>query len=110
MHCSSATDTGAVFDTRVIEYHLTDNSRAIARLSSLHDWKPNLPAPLFHGGDDRAAPYAGSKTMSDARSHPRRRIVWLNTAVARRSQLATNLHESAAIGVPFSLAATWVRW
>ncbi len=53
-------DADVVFDTRFIDNYLADDVRAIAQLSSVHDWKPNLPVRLFHGRDDSTVPYASS--------------------------------------------------
>lgn len=53
-------DSDIVFDTQAIDNYLADDVRAIAQLSSVHDWKPNLPVRLYHGRDDRTVPYASS--------------------------------------------------
>jgi len=53
-------DADVTFDTEFIDHYLADDAQAIARLSSVHDWKPELPVRLFHGRDDRTVPYASS--------------------------------------------------
>ena len=53
-------DADVVFDTSFIDNYLADDVQAIAQLSSVHDWKPNLPVRMFHGRDDSTVPYASS--------------------------------------------------
>jgi len=53
-------DTDVVFDTQVIDDYLADDIETIARISSVHDWKPNLPVRLYHGQDDQTVPYASA--------------------------------------------------
>ena len=53
-------DSDVVFDVQVIDNYLADDTQAIAQLSNVHDWKPNLPVRLFHGRDDQTVPYASS--------------------------------------------------
>jgi fermentation-respiration switch protein FrsA (DUF1100 family) len=59
-------DADVTFDTRFIDNYLADDEQAIARLSSVHDWKPDLPVRLFHGRDDRTVPYASSLSALQA--------------------------------------------
>jgi pimeloyl-ACP methyl ester carboxylesterase len=53
-------DADVAYDTRFIDRFLADDVQAIARVSSVHDWKPNVPVRLYHGQDDRTVPYASS--------------------------------------------------
>ncbi len=59
-------DTDVVFDVRAIDYYLADDVQAIAQLSNVHDWKPDLPVRLFHGRDDQTVPYASSLSTLQA--------------------------------------------
>ncbi len=59
-------DADVTFDTGFIDDYLADDVQAIARLSSVHDWKPELPVRLFHGRDDRSVPYASSLSALQA--------------------------------------------
>ena len=59
-------DTDVVFDVRAIDYYLADDVQAIAQLSNVYDWKPNLPVRLFHGRDDQTVPYASSLSTLQA--------------------------------------------
>lgn len=53
-------DADVDYDTRFIDSYLADDVRAIANVSSVYDWKPNVPVRLYHGRDDRTVPYASS--------------------------------------------------
>ena len=53
-------DADVVYDTRFIDRFLADDTRYLADVSSVHDWKPNVPVRLYHGRDDRTVPYASS--------------------------------------------------
>ncbi len=52
--------TDVVFDARVIDYFLNDDTMGLAQNSSVHDWKPALPVRLFHGRNDQTVPYENS--------------------------------------------------
>jgi pimeloyl-ACP methyl ester carboxylesterase len=57
-------DADVVLDTRFIDFFLADDVQAIARVSSVHEWKPDAPVRLFHGRDDRTVPYnSASSTL-----------------------------------------------
>ena len=53
-------DADVAYDTRFIDRYLADDTRYVADVSSVHDWKPNVPVRLYHGRDDRTVPYASS--------------------------------------------------
>ena len=53
-------DADTNLDTRFLDRFFADDTRAIARDSSVHDWLPQLPVSLYHGRDDRTVPYASS--------------------------------------------------
>ncbi len=55
-------DADVVLDTRFIDRYLADDRQAIARDSSVHDWRPAAPLRLFHGRDDRTVPYASARS------------------------------------------------
>lgn len=59
-------DADVSFDTTFIDNFLADDVQAIAQLSSVHDWKPELPVALFHGRDDRTVPYASALSALQA--------------------------------------------
>ena len=59
-------DADVAFDVRAIDWYLADDNQAIAQLSNVHDWKPNLPVRLFHGRDDQTVPYASSLSTLQA--------------------------------------------
>ncbi|MDD2546233.1 MAG: hypothetical protein PHI55_08120, partial [Burkholderiaceae bacterium] len=45
---------------------LADDEAWLARTSSVHDWKPNLPVRFYHGQDDRTVPYVSSVSTLEA--------------------------------------------
>lgn len=53
-------DNDVKFDTRVLDFYLADDRKALADFSSVHNWKPELPVKLFHGKDDETVPYANA--------------------------------------------------
>ena len=53
-------DADTNLDTRFLDRFFADDTQAIARDSSVHDWLPQLPVFLYHGRDDRTVPYASS--------------------------------------------------
>lgn len=53
-------DADVAYDTRFIDRFLADDARYLDEVSSVYDWKPNLPVRLYHGRDDRTVPYASS--------------------------------------------------
>ncbi|WP_298210603.1 alpha/beta fold hydrolase [Acidovorax sp.] len=53
-------DADVAYDTRFIDRFLADDTRYLDEVSSVYDWKPNLPVRLYHGRDDRTVPYASS--------------------------------------------------
>ncbi len=53
-------DADTVLDTQFLDNFLADDTSNIARVSSVHDWRPQLPVLLFHGRDDTTVPYASS--------------------------------------------------
>ena len=53
-------DADVAYDTRFIDRFLADDEQALASISSVYDWKPNVPVRLYHGRDDRTVPYASS--------------------------------------------------
>lgn len=55
-------DADVLLDTRFIDRYLADDRQAIARDSSVHDWRPAAPVRLFHGRDDRTVPYASARS------------------------------------------------
>ncbi|MBY0410915.1 MAG: lipase family protein, partial [Burkholderiaceae bacterium] len=54
-------DADVSYDTRFIDRFLADDVQTLARISSVYDWKPNVPVRLYHGRDDRTVPYASSE-------------------------------------------------
>ena len=50
----------AVIDGKFLDNFLADDIDAIARVSNVHDWRPQLPVTLYHGRDDRTVPYTSS--------------------------------------------------
>lgn len=59
-------DADVVYDTRFLDLFFADDTRAIAQNSSVYDWRPQVPVPLFHGRDDKTVPYASSVRTLDA--------------------------------------------
>ena len=53
-------DADVAYDTRFIDRYLADDERYIDEVSSVYDYKPNVPVRLYHGRDDRTVPYASS--------------------------------------------------
>lgn len=53
-------DADVAYDTRFIDRFLADDVRALDEISSVYDYKPNVPVRLYHGRDDRTVPYASS--------------------------------------------------
>ena len=53
-------DADVVYDTRFLDSFFADDTRAIAQNSSVYDWRPQVPVPMFHGRDDKTVPYASS--------------------------------------------------
>ena len=53
-------DADVRYDTRFIDRYLADDERYIDEVSSVYDYKPNVPVRLYHGRDDRTVPYASS--------------------------------------------------
>jgi len=53
-------DADVSYDTRFIDRFLADDTRYLAEVSSVHDWRPAVPVRLYHGRDDRTVPYASS--------------------------------------------------
>ena len=68
-------DADVVYDTRFLDSFFADDTRAIAQNSSVYDWRPQVPVPMFHGRDDKTVPYASS----------------VNTLLAMRKQGAGDL-------------------
>ena len=54
-------DADVSYDTRFIDRFLADDVQTLARISSVYDYKPNVPVRLYHGRDDRTVPYASSE-------------------------------------------------
>ena len=80
-------DADVSFDARFIDYYLADDVQAIARLSSVHDWRPNVPVKLFHGRDDRTVPYASSlSTLRTMQSRGAGNLVSLTDCTASPSE------------------------
>jgi len=59
-------EVDVVFDTRVLDYYLADDTAAIERESNVHDWAPVAQASLFHGRDDQTVPYRNAQLTLDA--------------------------------------------
>ncbi len=59
-------DADVSFDNQFIDNFLADDVRTVARVSSVYDWKPQVPVRLYHGRDDRTVPYASSVTTLQA--------------------------------------------
>ena len=59
-------DADVEIDVAFIDRFLADDEQAIARDSSVHDWKPEVPLFLYHGLDDRTVPYASSVSALNA--------------------------------------------
>ena len=59
-------DADVRYDTRFIDRFLADDVRTIAEVSSVHDWKPNVPVYLYHGREDRTVPYVSSTSTLSA--------------------------------------------
>lgn len=55
-------DADVAYDTRFIDRFLADDVRALSDISSVYDYKPNVPVRLYHGRNDRTVPYASSVT------------------------------------------------
>jgi acetyl esterase/lipase len=53
-------DADTVMDTRFLARFLADDTAAIAKDSSVHDWNPQKPVFLYHGRDDSTVPYSSS--------------------------------------------------
>ncbi len=53
-------DADTVIDPLFLDNFLADNVAATARISNVHDWRPQAPVYLYHGRDDRTVPYASS--------------------------------------------------
>lgn len=53
-------DADTVMDTQFLDNFFADDVQTIARISSVHDWRPQLSVSLYHGRDDRTVPYASS--------------------------------------------------
>jgi len=53
-------DADVAYDTRFIDRFLADDVRALDAISSVYDYKPNVPVRLYHGRNDRTVPYASS--------------------------------------------------
>lgn len=53
-------DADVAYDTRFIDRFLADDVRALDEISSVYDYRPNVPARLYHGRNDRTVPYASS--------------------------------------------------
>ncbi len=59
-------DADVVFQTTVIDHFLADDTAALARDASVHQWAPLRPVGLFHGHDDETVPYAASVSALNA--------------------------------------------
>lgn len=59
-------DADVDYDTRFLDSFLADDTGAIARDSSVYDWRPLVPVTLFHGRDDKTVPYASSVRTLEA--------------------------------------------
>jgi fermentation-respiration switch protein FrsA (DUF1100 family) len=65
-----------VYDTRFLDRFFADDTRAIAQnFSSVYDWRPQVPVPLFHGRNDQTVPYASSVNTLQAMQR-RARASW----------------------------------
>ncbi|MFN3440188.1 MAG: alpha/beta hydrolase family protein [Acidovorax sp.] len=53
-------DADVAYDIRFIDRFLADDVRALDEISSVYDYKPNVPVRLYHGRNDRTVPYASS--------------------------------------------------
>ena len=53
-------DADTVMDYQFLDNFFADDVNTIARISNVHDWKPQVPVYLYHGRDDRTVPYASS--------------------------------------------------
>lgn len=53
-------DADTVIDPLFLDNFLSDDVAATARISNVHDWRPQVPVYLYHGRDDRTVPYASS--------------------------------------------------
>ena len=53
-------DADVSYDTRFLDNFFADDTGAIARDSSVYDWRPQVPVVMFHGRDDRTVPYVSS--------------------------------------------------
>lgn len=59
-------EADVTFDNQFIDNFLADDVQAVARVSSVHDWKPQVPVRLYHGRDDVTVPYGSSVTTLQA--------------------------------------------
>jgi pimeloyl-ACP methyl ester carboxylesterase len=59
-------DADVTFDNQFIDNFLADDTQAVARVSNVHDWKPQVPVRLYHGRDDVTVPYGSSVTTLQA--------------------------------------------
>ncbi len=59
-------DADVSFDTTFLDNFLADDEQATALVSSVHDWKPELPVRMFHGQQDRTVPYASALSALQA--------------------------------------------
>ncbi len=76
-------DADVVLDTRFIDFFLADDVQAIARISSVHEWKPEVPVRMFHGRDDRTVPYnSASSTLYHMQSRGAGDLVSLTDCTA----------------------------
>ncbi len=77
-------DGDVVISPKVIDYFLADDRAAIASLSSVFDWAPQVPLDLFHGRDDRTVPYlSATNTVQAMRARGAGNLVSLTECVAQ---------------------------
>ena len=53
-------DADTVLDGQFLDNFLADDVSTTARVSNVHDWRPQVPVYLYHGRDDRTVPYTSS--------------------------------------------------
>jgi pimeloyl-ACP methyl ester carboxylesterase len=83
MALSLGIDAEVTFMPTVIDNYLADNRAAIAAVSDVYDWAPQVPVSLFHGRDDVTVPYlSATSTLQAMQSRGAGDRVTLTTCVA----------------------------
>ncbi len=59
-------DADVTFMPTVIDFYLADDRSSIENLSSVYDWRPEVPVYFFHGRDDRTVSYLNASSTLQA--------------------------------------------